>query len=694
MGSAVITNSIATLVYQFSPTTNYDANQGFGLKTTSGADAYGLIYFPRPFPLGATILSAKIYFYNAYAMGAGTHTFTFQRLNQSFSASKVTWNTRPTSLIAGTKSVTKSGSVAISDQWELDVSDWMQTIASGGVNYGMRIISVESTARTIYSEIHPLAQYRPRLEVTWSDAPQTPSGLSPSGGRAVGLAKPIVRSTYVDVSGSTSLQAIQVQLNATDVWNAVAPGPTFDSGRVLTSVPELDLSLPYAHTLSATTTNTSTNITAAAATFETADVGQPITGTGIQAATTITAVAAGGASATLSLAANASGTNTMTITRTYAGLADGATTFWRLRLQDAAGIWSAYSAAVSFKRDDKGALSVTNPPSGTPTVEDATPPITWTFSGETQAAYQIQITHTVNGVIVPDWDSGKVTSTATSITVPAGKINEPSSTTYTVAVRIWDNKQREATPGDPTYAEVVRAFTFVPGATTGTTSLTAVPDATGRPKVVLTWTAATFPDRFNILRNSHVIAAALDPTDTFVSGTTHTYTDQTPSPGRALTYEVQRVVNNVASATNSTAVATVNSTGIWLREPVAGLELYMDGRDGIPGFTLGEVAAVLQSIAPNANKVPINQTLGGLEGRVQGMLTSKKGKTAQQWRDQFLMMRDLRVKRFYLTAGDMTIQVVAQEFTYSQRPIATPVFDVSFMVYQQDDISKTLPLGS
>jgi hypothetical protein len=48
----------------------------------------------------------------------------------------------------------------------------------------------------------------------------------------------------------------------------------------------------------------------------------------------------------------------------------------------------------------------------------------------------------------------------------------------------------------------------VPDAT-GSTSLTAVSDAI-RPKVVLTWTAATFPDRFNVLRNNrvrHVVCA-------------------------------------------------------------------------------------------------------------------------------------------------------------------------------------------
>lgn len=696
MGSAVLTNSIATLVYQFAPTTNYDSTQGLGLKTTAGQDAYGLIYFPRPFPLGATILTAKIKFYNAYAMGAGTHTFTFQRLNQAFSASKVTWNTRPTSLIAGTKSATKSGSVAISTEWEIDVADWMSAISSGGVNYGMRIISVESTSRTIYSEIHPLAQYRPRLEVTWSDSPATPSGLSPSGGRAVGVAKPILRSTYVDVSGATSLQGIQVQLNTSDVWNAVAPGPIFDTGIVLTSVPEVDLSLPFAHTVSATTTNTNTNITGAAGAFETADIGQPITGTGIQASTTITAVAVGGASATLSLAATTSATNTMTITRTYAGLADGSTIFWRVRFQNADGKWSDYSAAVSFKRDNKGVLTLTNPPSGTPKVEDTTPPIIWTFTGETQAAYQIYVEHTTNGAKVTDWNSGKVTSTATTVTVPAGKIVNPS-TTYNVTVRIWDNKQRESTPGDYPFVELARDFTFIPGATIGTTGLTATSDGI-RPKVTLTWQRTSAPDTFNVLRNGKVIAGGLDPALLFVSGTTYTWADDSPSPGRVLTYSVQGVVGGIASATNASDTETVQVRGIWLREPVAGLELCI-ATDDDKEFVLGEESAVLRSIAPNTNPVPINQSLGGLEGRIEGWLVGTtalpfNGKTAQEWRDQFLAMRALRVKKFWLTVGDVTFQVVAQKFTYSQRGVPETVFKVGFDVYQQDNIANVLPLGS
>jgi hypothetical protein len=615
MGSAVLTNSLATHVSAAFPTTNFDAQAGLGSRTGGAGDAIGYIYFPRPFPLGATILSAELVFYTT-AMSSATHTYDFKRLNQSFSASKVTYNTRPTSLIAGTKSVTKTGVLADKTEWRLTVTDWMQSVASGGVWYGVQFQITEAVARYWYSEINPATAYRPRLEVTWSDEPATPTGLSPSGGRAVGLAKPVVRATYLDISGATSLQAVQVQINATDVWTS----PTFDSGTVLASVPELDLA-----------------------------------------------------------------------TTAYAGLADAATTFWRIRMQDASGLWSPWSASTSFKRDDKGTLSVTNPPSGTPKVEDSTPPIIWTFSGETQAAYQIQIRHSVNGVQVIDWDSGKVTSTVLTVTVPTGTIKE-TGVTYTVTVRIWDTEQREATPGDPTYVEVVRDFTFVPGATTGTTGLTAVADGI-RPAVVLTWQRTTSPDFFNIVRNGKVIKAGLLPGDLFVSGTTYTYTDNSPSPGRALTYSVQAVVTPIASATNASAVVTVRTVGSWLRDPVSGLEVCITGRDE-RDFTLGEESAVLQAIALDAPKVAINQNLGGLEGSIEGELIDIHGLTAQQWRDKLLQLRALRVRQFYLTDGDVTFLVVAQRFKYSQRRLPTPWFKIGFDFYQQDDVNLTLPLGS
>ena len=625
MGGITLTNLVATAVSQTAPTLNQNANLKLGVRDFTNKDSNVYLYWNRPFPLKATILSAKFVWYSTARAGTGTRGWRFNRLAVGFSDSKVVYNTRPTTFIAGSKDANATLPIVDKTRFEVDITDWMQTVSMGGPWYGIRVIptTFEDAVLWMYSEIYTDPSLRPRVEITWSDNPNTPQGLSPGGGRAVGLAKPVVKAQYIDVSGSTSLQAVRAQFNSADAWTA----PSFDSGWVLSSVPELD----------------------------TSRTDMP-----------------GGV---------------------WAGLADGVTTFWRIQFRDAAGLESPWSAATTFKRDDKGVLTVNNPPVGTPKVEDATPPIAWTFTGETQSAYQIQIYHVVNSVRIIDWDTGKITGTGTSFTVPAGAINEPTNTTYTVVVRIWDNKAREATPGDNTYVEVTRDFTFIPGATTGSTGITAVPDSTGKPRVVLTWQAATFPDRFNILRNGHVIAAALDPNDTFVSGTTHTYTDRTPSPRRSLVYQVQRVVNDIASASNSTATTQVNSIGIWLQELVSGIDLQIYGREGRP-FELGAVETVLQGIAPDSVPVAINQSLGGLQGTISGTLMTYGSFTAQQWRDRFIQLRNMRVKQFYLTSGDYTFRVVCQDFTYEQKTNKPdPEFFVSFKFYQQDSINSIL-LGS
>lgn len=69
-----------------------------------------------------------------------------------------------------------------------------------------------------------------------------------------------------------------------------------------------------ARTVTVTTTNASANITAAAGTFQEEDAGRSITGTGIQASTTVQTVTSDTA-ATLSATATASGSPSVTLGR-------------------------------------------------------------------------------------------------------------------------------------------------------------------------------------------------------------------------------------------------------------------------------------------------------------------------------------------------------------------------------------------
>lgn len=617
MGAATIRNLLGTTVSQQYASKNLDSSQGFGTRTGGVGAAIGYIYGARPFPLGATITKAEIHFFST-SMPTGTHTFNFRALRQSFSSSKVNYTSRPTLLSADTKTVTKTGVIADGTEWTVNIQSWMQAVSDGTPWYGIQFQSAENVARYFYAENNPKIQFRPYLLVEWSDAPDKPSGLSPAGGRAVGLSKPVLRAHYVDVSGDTNLAAVQVQINATADFTT----PAWDSGVVLTSSPELNLA------------NTA-----------------------------------------------------------YAGLTDGQTVYWRLRFQDGAGLWSSWADPVSFKYDTKGTLVVNNPPVGTPTVSDVTPPILWDFTGETQAAYQLTVVEsfdpTNSKTTRKSWTSGKITSNDTSITLPSGVLTQ-SGKNYDLSIRVWDAKSREATPGDPAYVEVVRTFSFVPSAATaGTTGLTAVPQDP-RPYVQLSWSRATAPDGFNIVRNGKVIAAGLLPENVNTGSTTYTWTDHSASPQRTLTYSVQAVVNGIASSSNTTATAVVKSMGIWLRDSVTGDELVIAGRDA-RSFTLSETSEMLTPIADGANKVLISQAQGGLEGTIQGVLTSGfpgTTKTAQQWRDVYLKMRNNAGRKFYLTTGDYTMLVVARNFTYSQRTIPEPQYEVSFEFYQQDSVDS------
>lgn len=566
--------------------TNYASSKS--LAVASGAQ-YAWLFLDPKIPAKAQVLSATLRLYAKGSWGATAVTLTAQRITPSWKASQVNWNNQPT--VTGA-TATKSVSGAVDGtEIDLDVTALMQTIASGATNYGLRLSSSSTTSHSIYSL--EAGALRPELDVTWSDAPDKPTTLSPSSAQAVSLSKPTLGFDYTDVSGSTQLAAVQVQIDAAGNFAA----PAFDSGAVATSDPQLDLS-----------------------------------------------------------------------TTAYAGLTAGATTQWRVRVQDAAGLWSAWSDAHSFTRTSKGVLTLINPSAAAPIVNDFTPPIDWTFTGQAQQSFSITVAEDATPTKLV-YDSGRVTSTATEMTLPP-KVLTKTNTAYRLTLRVWDAIGRENTPGDPPYVSVVRTFTFAEGASTPVTALTVVQDYPGRPWALVSWRRATQPDSYNVLRDGAVVASKLDPSTLLQPDGSYAYRDKDASGNIPHTWVVQAVVNGSTSGGNASVVATLKSPAVWLADTDSDHLVPIVGVDQ-SSFTMSDLATSYQPIGASA-VVRIVQAQRGLEGSLSGRLTDYGGGTAASWESQLAWIKRHPTLQLRLTIGSQSFRVVVGDVVIAPLPGALP----------------------
>lgn len=350
----------------------------------------------------------------------------------------------------------------------------------------------------------------------------------------------------------------------------------------------------------------------------------------------------------------------------YGGLADDASLWWRVLNTDGAGLDSGWSDYEVFVRKTKGSLAITNPAAGSPAfVNESTPPFSWTFTGRTQVKYQVII-------VDPDfpavylWDTGITTSTDTAVTPPRGILKEPGKT-YRVIVRIWDDQSRIATPGDPIYTEATRDFEYQLGAESPVTGLSGTADAS-LPSMVLSWTSATAPDYFVILRDG-VEVDTVEPVDVFVSGTSYSYTDTSASPRKSHTWAVARKVNNVTSDSNPTVVGTVKSLGPLLSR-LDGSKKVMFLNPDIRGSKAE--SSDVHYILGNAAPILITQSIRGYEGTISGVLASEaiSGITAEDMADNLDWHIKHRGVTLRLIWANLALEVFIRNATFD--PVTYP----------------------
>lgn len=333
----------------------------------------------------------------------------------------------------------------------------------------------------------------------------------------------------------------------------------------------------------------------------------------------------------------------------YAGIGAGATVYWRVRVKDSSGLWSGWSDGAAMTRTAKGTLTITNPAvAPNDFVQEFSPPITWTFSGATQESYRVNIVDPTTGGVLHS--SGRINGTDLAYTLPDGKQAViANGGTYRVDVYAWDTADRVATPGDPPYVLAQRTFTVqLDAGTTGVTALAAAV-LTPEPGVTLTWTRATAPDSFTVLRDDVVVEANIPPGDVLVTGTSYAYVDRLARPNVAATWKVVANVNDKASLASSVA-ATSKPLGLWLLDVDRGLELAITKTDG-SSWGLGEDAETFYGLGATAG-IRVTQGLRGWEGTVTGALFNGfAGRTLQEWVDAALAMRARPGRTYVLIIG-------------------------------------------
>lgn len=344
----------------------------------------------------------------------------------------------------------------------------------------------------------------------------------------------------------------------------------------------------------------------------------------------------------------------------YPGLPNGETTFWRVRVQDGAGLWSLWSDPGTFTRRTKGVLTLTNPAAAPNNkVFEFTPPIGWTFTG-TQTHYRVMVAPAGRPKRIL-YDTEKVRSTENSHALPKGILRDDRS--YIVTVQVWDNYvDREATSLDPVYVEQQRTFTVDFDATVAAPSALVAVRADPAPWVDVTWTRSTAPDSWTILRDAAAIETDLEPADVVdLDGLTYTWRDYTARPEVEHRYRVRSEVNGRLSLAGPIHDLVPACVGIWLADPSTGQEVVLGGKDFDATSTdQAETFTVIGS-------TDVIRSVMGLNGMTLTfsnlMLRSRDGFTWNELEETLYDFKSRATDTYRLAFGDLNIPVVLGDIT-------------------------------
>lgn len=344
----------------------------------------------------------------------------------------------------------------------------------------------------------------------------------------------------------------------------------------------------------------------------------------------------------------------------YAGLASGASTYWRARYKDADLGWSTYSKWAQFSYTPQPALTITTPDS---TPSDPTPTVSWTFAGET--AWRVRILDELRRVLA---DSGYRSGNVTEWT-PLKAFTEDGQA-GTIEVQARDGVDRVAVPGYPTWAKATLAVTVDLDATVAPMATLTASQADASPLVTLTGTRSEIPDEVVIFRNGQRVDRL--PGVQVFSGTAFTWVDYTAPPNHQATYRVAPVTSGAVAKGGPTAVITPQVIGWWVLD--ANAETGAPDRavawgDDAGSWNRADVAVVHQAISGKYVRRRLGRPL--VSGSLNGTFVDALGFDADDQVDTLNAWAEYDAGYvFRLVAGDLNIPVVIGDVVTFPTPLS------------------------
>lgn len=618
MSETLISPSVDSWVDQTLPGANRPATPKLRLHGSGSANQQrAFIFFAKPFPFGATVFEGILRLKIAGAW-SGTHTITAKRVTEQWREGHITWDNQPAVTATNSASVSVTDA-ADGDEVEIDLTAMLNDVAGGGAWFGIRLELGSDAARTVYSSDSAVERYRPSLTVDWREPPEAPTNLVPSGGQAVGPAKPVLSWQFAEpgTDAEQAQAASQVQISTSTDFSS----PGYDSGKVANTESLWDMSTE-SYSLSALDVR-----------------------------------------------------------------------YWRVRVWDDADLVSEWSAPQQFTRIGKGTLTLDNPPASPAEVDETTPPIAWTYTGD-QESYEIVLFRLrADGSTTFLEKIPRTVSTDTSHTLPNGLLR--SGRTYRVRLRVWDTEDRPNIVGDAPYAQVIRDFTYErDGTPDPVTALTATADG---PKIELAWTRAAMPDYFALVVDGEEVLDRIDPDEVHVSGTSYAMDYWGAAPGVEHTFELEGVVTMGGKLLHSDGNATDEATpssrgGIWLVDPEDSTYVWIAGQPSVD-MQIREVAET-HDVFGSRRPVRITSTLGGYAGSISGgQLIDSDERTAITERDAFLELKG-RLTELRLILSDLNLPVILED----SNPTPTPapgdqLYELSFAWFQSGEFEDTFEIA-